>query len=368
MGDAEAAPLPFRLVCPPCRRPGPRGALTVSRLEPATDASGAIPSDRCPRCGTTYPRIDGIPCVPPDLDAFRRAQVEALGPRWIHDDPAGAGEACRLASTLEPGGELSREVSLLASTALSHFPGRGGVLESELAGNRAFLDTVAGWIEEAGIPFGVAAGCALDAGCGPGALLHAVAPLFPRGAVGLDLRVGSLRLARRVADRGRSWIARPVEGLRFEPLLVERPPLADQGPATIHLVQGDLLDPPFEAETFSAVLAVSLLDTVPEPFVALGQLDALLAPGGLLLLATPYAWDARVTPPAGWLCGPGASGAGTVRALLAGGHPALPHLRYEVLRESRRLPWAVPGHDRLVFRYFLDVLLARKPPRKNESS
>lgn len=360
MRDREAAPLPVRLVCPPCRRPGPGSALTVSCLEPASDATGAIASDRCPRCGTTYPRIDGMSCVPPDLEAFRRTQAEALGPGWVHDDAAAASEACIRAAGLDPGGELFRELSLLASTALSHFPGPGGVLESELAGNRALLETAAAWLEEAGIPSDVRAGCALEAGCGPGALLHAVAPLFPRGAVGLDLRVGALRLARRVADRGRAFLARPVEGCRFEPLLVERPPQPARGPATIHFVQGDVLDPPFEAEVFSAVLAVSLLDTVPEPFVALGQLDALLAPGGLLLLATPYAWDARVTPPAGWLSRPGASGSETLRALLAGGHPALPQLRYELFRESRRIPWAVPGQDRLVFRYFLDVLLARK--------
>jgi hypothetical protein len=38
----------------------------------------------------------------------------------------------------------------------------------------------------------------------------------------------------------------------------------------------------------------------------------------------------------------------------------MPQLRYEILREAKRVPWAIPGHDRLVFRFFLDVLLARK--------
>jgi SAM-dependent methyltransferase len=139
-----------------------------------------------------------------------------------------------------------------------------------------------------------------------------------------------------------------------------RPPSPAGIASEIHLVQGDVLHPPFEAEAFPAVLALSLLDTVPEPFVAFGQLDALLAPGGLLLVGTPYSWDPRVTDPRGWWSGPAEADPGTLRNLLAGRHPGLPHLRYEVLREERRVPWTVPGHDRLVYRYFLDLVLARK--------
>jgi SAM-dependent methyltransferase len=131
-------------------------------------------------------------------------------------------------------------------------------------------------------------------------------------------------------------------------------------PGSIHLVQGDVAAPPLEAEVFPAVVALSLLDTVPDPLFALGQLDALLAPGGLLLLGTPYSWDGSVTPPQQWWSAPGHTGAQWVRTTLAGGNPVLPHFRYEMLEEADRVPWAMPGHGRLVYRFFLDLLLARK--------
>jgi SAM-dependent methyltransferase len=129
---------------------------------------------------------------------------------------------------------------------------------------------------------------------------------------------------------------------------------------SIHLVQGDISAPPFEAEIFPAVVALSLLDTVPDPLFALGQLDALLAAGGLLLLGTPYSWDGSVTPPAEWWSGPERTGAQWVRSTLAGANPVLPHIHYEVLEEADRVLWAVPGHGRLVYRFFLHLLLARK--------
>ncbi len=329
-------------------------------LEPEGDAAGAVTADRCPRCATAYPRIDGIPCVPPDLEAFREAQAWALGPGFLHGDLEGAREACRLAGELAPDADSFRELKLLGQHALAHFPQSGGPLAPELEGNRRLLETAADWLASEGPPSGTRAGCALEAGCGPGALLQAVAPLFSRGALGLDLRVGTLRLARRIARDGHAFLPRNVEGRRFEPLGLVRPPATAGPDGEIHLVQGDVLHPPFEAEAFPAVLALSLLDTVPEPFVALGQLDALLAPGGLLLVGTPYSWDPRVTDPRGWWSGPSEADAGTLRDLLAGRHPGLPHLRYELLREERRVPWTVPGHDRLAYRYFLDLVLARK--------
>lgn len=62
-------------------------------------------------------------------------------------------------------------------------------------------------------------------------------------------------------------------------------------------VLGDALDPPFLAESFDAVLLLNLLDSCREPFLALQQADALLAPGGTLVLSCAFAWQDAVTPP-----------------------------------------------------------------------
>ena len=65
-------------------------------------------------------------------------------------------------------------------------------------------------------------------------------------------------------------------------------------------MQCDLAAPPFEAEVFPLVVAMSVLDTIVHPVFGLGQLDALLAPGGLLLLAAPYNRAPSVTLPGRW--------------------------------------------------------------------
>lgn len=353
-----AAAFPVPLVCPRCRVPGADGRLVVSRLV-GTDGPGG-PHDLCPRCGTRFPRVVGVRCVPPDLPAFLEAQAADLPPGGPSFAPEEAEVLCRRVAEVEPGSAAFREATFLAPHALAHFPASAGPLEPELSGNARTISTLASWLVRHETPGGAAAPSLLEAGCGPGGFLHAAAPRLPGGAVGLDLRLGVLRLARRLADRGEAAVAFRAEGRRVEPIRVDVPPALRAPAERIHLVQGDLLDPPFEAGSFPAVAALSLLDTVPDPVVALGQLDALLAPGGLLLLASPWSWEAHVTPPEAWWSGPGATAGETLRALLAGRHPALPHLGYAVLEEADGLPWSLPGHGRLVHRFRLEAVLARK--------
>lgn len=60
----------------------------------------------------------------------------------------------------------------------------------------------------------------------------------------------------------------------------------------------DAHDPPFLPESFDAVLLLNLLDSCREPFLVLQQADALLKPGGRLLLSCAFAWQDEITPPA----------------------------------------------------------------------
>jgi len=242
------------------------------------------------------------------------------------------------------------------SGALAHFPPEEGPLGEELRGNLATLATARSWLARHAAPRAAAA-CLLEAGCGPGAFLLRAAPLFRDGALGLDASADALLLARRLAEVGEAWVPFREEGRRFAPRRVEAPRGEPVG--AVHLLRADVAAPPLEAESFPAVAAFSLLDTVPDPLFVLGQLDALLAPGGLLLLAAPWSWEERATPRAAWWGRPGAASADVLRAALAGRHPALPHLAYELLEEEE-LPWALPGHARLVHRFRLDALLARK--------
>jgi len=291
-----------------------------------------------------------VVCVPPDLAHFRAAQQDALADAW----PATAEEVSRL----DPASVRFREARLLGTYVLAHHPGAAPApLDAELRDNLTTCSYLVERATAAGLPPGV--GPALEVGCGPGGLLRPLARLAG-AAVGLDLRLSMLRAAARMLRDGLTLPFRE-EGRRFATLTLSAQP---PGPP-IHLVQGDLGAPPFEAEAYSLVAALSLLDTVPDPLLGLGQLDALLSAGGLLVLASPHNWEPEVTPPSAWLSTPQEGGTEALLRALGGQHPVLPHLRYEVVDVARDLPWVLPGHRRLVHRYLLDVVLARKAQRSS---
>lgn len=340
------------LVCPACRVPGDR----ARRVEPRLELRGA--EARCPTCGRSTPVVDGVPCVPPDLDAFLDAQAAALGPGAAPVDPSEGSACCDRAAALDPASWGFCEAVLLGQHAAAHFPESCHALGlgEALAPNVATLAALGSRLRAHALPGDAPFAGVLDVGCGPGAFTLSLGDLGGAGAVGLDVRLPVLRLARRMAAGGRAVVPFRSEGRRFQPLEVSSRPAS--GP--VRFVQGDLAAPPLPAESFAAVTALSLLDTVPDPLAALGQLDALLAPGGLLLLACPWQWEPAATPPARWWSTPSASALDTLLAALRGGHPGLPYLRYDVLGEPDDLPWMLPGHRRLVHGYALQVLLARK--------
>jgi SAM-dependent methyltransferase len=125
--------------------------------------------------------------------------------------------------------------------------------------------------------------------------------------------------------------------------------VADRAAGAITLVQGHLTHAPFRRAAFPLVAALSLLDVLPDPLDGLRRLDALVAPGGLLLLTCPYQWQADVTAPHLWWSSP----EDTLRDTLRG-------RGYDIVEEDTALAWAVPSHARLVHVYALHALLARK--------
>lgn len=336
-----------RLVCPRCRQLQPDGSFPVVVL---AARSG---SDACPRCGAVWPRVDGIPCISPDLDAFALSQAAALDPAWPPANGAAATAACAAAAD---GPDAGREAALPAQYAVAHFPSavQDAALTAALGvrDNATLIQRVAGWLA---VHVRSAAGPALEVGCGPGGLLETLAAPFSLGVVGFDLRLSMLRVARRLLGGGSVTLPFRMEGRRFAPLELRCEPAK----FPFHLVQGDLVAPPLEAEAFPLVCALSLIDTVPDPLFALGQLDALTAPGGLLLLGAPWHWEAAVTHPDAWWSTPGSTADEVLRAALRGAHPTLPHLRYEILEEARE-SWTLPGHARVAHRYTVELLLARK--------
>ena len=62
----------------------------------------------------------------------------------------------------------------------------------------------------------------------------------------------------------------------------------------VALVCADALDPPLVPESFQRVAALNVLDSVPDPAQLLSVADGLLAPGGELILACPYAFQTGI--------------------------------------------------------------------------
>jgi SAM-dependent methyltransferase len=350
---------PVSLLCPCCRRSGAGGKSVC--LTPRRAESGEVWSDFCSACGTEYPRVEGVRCLPPDLAAFWEEQSFSLErePDWLPENEDGIEAAVRFASALEPDSPQFRETLLPAIYGLAHFPesATDPLLQRELSSNPMTLAALAGWLDRHPLPAQIAAHCALEVGCGPGRMLHELASRLPEGAIGLDLRLSMLRVGKRLAQRSEVYLPFRVEGRRFEPVRIVSP-MTRTG--SLHFVQGDITALPFEAGAFPLIASMSLIDVIPNPLTLLRDLDSLLAPGGLLLLAAPYHWQTKTTPPENWWSTQESTGPSTLRIALQGGHPALPHLDYEILETAADLPWALPGHRRVVHRYFLDGLLARK--------
>jgi hypothetical protein len=115
-----------------------------------------------------------------------------------------------------------------------------------------------------------------------------------RPAVGLALRIGMLRLARRLLDERRCTVGWRAEGRRTTQVELRAPPTR----LPVTLIQGSLRH--CRLEPFPIVIAISLLDVLPEPAEGLRELVRLTRPGGLLLVALPYQYDAEVTPRERW--------------------------------------------------------------------
>jgi SAM-dependent methyltransferase/uncharacterized protein YbaR (Trm112 family) len=322
--------------CPRCRHvAGGRVvshelALAESALEERGCVLEGLLECASPECRARYPILRGVPIVLADLVGWWRSAAPRFAPA-----PAAS---CGLRALLA---DLERECAAGA-------PGTDALEAHELA---HFGEVDAGARVPPGVPAperfwarlrGLAAldtpprsARALDVGCSVGRFTFELAACADL-AIGLDL---SFAAVERAAQRARRADA----------------------PNVAFLV-ADALDPPFAADSFDFVAALDLLDSVRLPLVLLGQLDALLAPGGRLLLSSPYAWRADVTAPEEWLVSPAASSMELLRDILAG--RALSHLglRYALEAEDRALPRALRERERKWNLFVTDAICARKQP------
>lgn len=211
----------------------------------------------------------------------------------------------------EPAHGAEFEPGLIANYVLSHFPNTSTA--RRMARRLAVNARIRLWFQNALSRHRVPFGPALELGCGPGAY----AEVWARYCEPTILCDVQLPFVQHVALGPR------VTSLRC-----------------------DAHDPPFRAGSMALVAAVNLLDVTPEPWLLLGQMDALLRPGGIVAIAMPY--SANFTGPEDMI------------RTLTRGRAEIPYLSYDVLESKDWLPWVIPAGERLVHEYRVHALIARK--------
>ena len=332
------------LVCPACAARTERGielrSLEVERglkLDGGEVVEGIL---RCTGCPRRYPILDGVPVVVRDLAALLSTAAFSLLGRDVAPEVLGL-----LAESAGSDQAPVAHEAMLASSYLDASWGDRAEPRPDGPGEPFGFAALAGKLASRE---GARVGRAVELGCGVGRGLAQIA----RGAdlaIGLDASPWALRCARRLLAGERLAYARRSSGRTFFPAAIEPGSLA--APAA-QLLCADALSPPLTPGTFDRVVALNLLDTVRSPLQLLDVAVALLARGGELLVAAPYAWKSALTED---------------HELLQFRDPAAA-LRREVeargLRiedEDLHVPWTLRRDARAASLYDVHYLLARKP-------
>lgn len=319
-------------MCPACRRHTGRG-LELFSLDVSEQAlvqgdellEGAL---RCRGCAQRYPVAAGIPVLLPDP----AAALELLA---LPED------ALALAALAQPGPDgapVPHAVEQLSSYVDSSWgdlatpPAPWGF--EALAGKLAQLEPVAS---------------TLDVGCGVGRSLEKKMyklPGDPAGlSIGLDRSAFLLRAARSILSGKPFGYARRLAGRHYTAATVQAAPAPG-----VQLLCGDALNPPFVPGGFERVVALNVLDNVPSPRALLHHLRQLTAPGGELILSSPYAWRDGIVAEGERLGG--ADPAAALREELS---------RLELrIEDEAELPWSVQHNARAFTSYRVHYLRATR--------
>jgi SAM-dependent methyltransferase len=201
---------------------------------------------------------------------------------------------------------------------------------------------------------------AVELGCSIGPDLRTLGEVA-RDVIGVDLQVAAIRAANAQLRGEDVPLLERIEGRSFKTANPIR--LAERD--NIQVVVGNAMDPPLFANTADIVLAVNLIDSVSNPLALLGQMDALLRVGGLLVLTSPFAWRDSLTPPEEALGGGTfepfveLGSAEALRRILEGRLPVSVPFSYEILR-TEDVPWTLRDHARAMTHYDVHVLVAKK--------
>ena len=177
---------------------------------------------------------------------------------------------------------------------------------------------------------------ALDVGCAVGASSFELARSIPM-VLGVDFSHAFIRAARDLKHSHALEGSVASEGKRLQSFTARI--VSELHPERVEFETGDAMNLRGDLGGFDVVLAANLICRLPDPLRFIERLTDLVAPGGQLLLATPFSWLEQFTPQTNWIGG--SEGANPSCELLA-----------ELLRPSfsleltKNLPFLIREHSR----------------------
>lgn len=134
---------------------------------------------------------------------------------------------------------------------------------------------------------------ALDIGCAVGASSFELARTIPQ-VLGIDYSEAFIEAAETLKNAGILAADVPLEGKKTQSFLARIPSDIDR--QRVHFETGNAIDLRSDLASFDVVLAANLLCRLPAPVAFIERLAELVAPGGQLLLASPFSWLEDYTP------------------------------------------------------------------------
>jgi SAM-dependent methyltransferase/uncharacterized protein YbaR (Trm112 family) len=358
----------IELVCPSCRKMTPEG-LKVSNLQIVETIQtegefilyGFLKCEN-PDCNIKYPIIDGVPCIInpneqywwsdlasniDNLDApdqIKKFVSLLLNEKPVNTNPHEHTTKKHLSSY--------DDQALLGCFLDNHY----GEFEPGYEPEYTWADYRPYWnsVIAAAKPKGENGyDMSIDLGCSVGRYTFELARMSSL-AVGLDIRFRSVVTAARVQRQGRVIYNRRQRPLLFEEVKTDFEPLEN-----VLFIAGNAIEPPFLKESFDLVAGLNLLDNVKLPRIVIGQMNALLRAGGILLLGSPYDWRLDICEITEWLESERMDATGTVRSILEG--KVLPEYGLDYTIESEMdIIWPIKNHDRYWSIYNVNLIRAIK--------
>jgi putative 4-mercaptohistidine N1-methyltranferase len=185
-----------------------------------------------------------------------------------------------------------------------------------------------------------ARGRALDLGCAVGRSSFELGRTFNE-VVGIDFSARFIAAARQMQTQRHATVRVPREGAMVDELRLELPP--DLRTSNVRFEQGDACTLRADLGKFDCVLLANLIDRLPDPARCLARLPELVAPGGALIITSPYTWLEEYTPRDKWLDGDGRGTFAALQELLA---PAFTFERafdlpFLIREHRRKYQWSV---------------------------